>query len=446
MPHVFKNYQGRSYDIFKGELKLLNAGLCSSGAPPFTLVEGGAGTGKTSLLQLIVKEHPDALICSPTGIAANAIQGQTIHSLFSLIPSSCPVKSQIHWGKVNARALPLKEPSLVIIDEVSMVRSDVMDAIDYALKVARNSSELFGGAKVVAFGDLFQLPPVARKGDIDLLAENRNPSPWFFHSRCLNGLPMGHFPLTQNFRQSGDLNFTSILNRIRVGLQTDDDLKQLNKRVIQAGQGNDLKMPYLAPHVREVQLRNDQASKQVSGKSYRLVAKVSGDYEESEIKKAFIGIEGMRSFEVKIGAKYMLTRNQPQKGYYNGTIGVLTGVLFDSRGEVEQLSLQVKGQTRPLRVDRELFDVSNFGNRTCRKIEQFPLILAYAQTIHKAQGMTLQEAEVDFSRSPFEAGHAYVALSRVTSLHNLHLTAPITHNHIQLDQRVVNFMQWLEAS
>ena len=419
-------------------------------------ITGRAGTGKSTLLQYLRDNtNHKAVVCAPTGVAAYNVGGITIHSLFGF-PFGALTAGQVaqHLGR-RARDV-IKSIDMLIIDEVSMVSANLLDAIDAALRIARNKKSLpFGGVKVVMFGDPYQLAPVPARGEeLNALIEMEYRSQWFFHAKVWLQETMQIFELTEIFRQR-DPEFKNILNAIRVG-QVD---QQLVDRINSAGNRP-------APHNNVIRLCTINATvDRVNTSRLEGLASeekvFSGSYLIGDASAFGQNQPAESNLRLKKGAQVMFIKNDDQKPvktadgaigwrWVNGTIGVVLdlpkdgGVTVGVDGDTHHVGQSTWEKIR-YHVDEE-FD-SETGKfketlvpETLAEFKQVPLRLAWAVTVHKSQGQTYDEVVIDMGGGAFSPGQTYVALSRVRSLEGLYLSKPIALKDIQVDQTVIEFM------
>lgn len=397
-------------------------------------ITGKAGTGKSMLLEYFKQNSKKKLvIVAPTGVAAINVGGQTIHSLFR-IPPTFLEKEKIRLQKDVAELL--RNIDTIVIDEISMVRADLMDNIDYLMKKARKNFYPFGGAQVIMFGDLYQLPPVVNDRQLLKYFEEIHGGYYFFNAHVWKETKLKVIELTEIFRQK-DLSFKEILNNIREGKIHEPQLQKLN-----------LSVQNTAPETGVITLAstNFKANEINEYKLNRLfdppkefLANITGSFEAS----AFPTEETLK---LKKGAQVMMLRNDKDKRFVNGSIGTV---------------VNVKTKTVDVEINGEIFEV---GNETWNKINyhfdpetqkikqevvssfsQLPLRLAWAITIHKSQGQTYEKVLIDMGNGAFAHGQTYVALSRCTNLENLYLQKPIQKRDIIVDPKVVEFMQRVSA-
>lgn len=393
-------------------------------------ITGKAGTGKSVLLQYFKqKTIKKVVVCAPTGVAALNVGGQTIHSLFRIPPSFIERESLQPVGYKTA--LLLRNIDTVVIDEISMVRADLMDAIDHRLRQARNNSLPFGGVQIVMFGDMYQLSPVVHDPELHKYFSENNGGFYFFHAHAWKNATFNIYELTNIFRQS-DEEFISVLNAIRNGTMTTEHLTTLNVR---AG----VSIPEdgvitLATTNRAVNEINDYNLEKLPGKVFEYRATIVGDLEQT----AFPTEEILR---LKKGAQVMLLKNDKEKRWVNGSIGSIAA-LNDS-----EIKVNIDGFTYS--VPQESWSKIRYTyNQDTKKVEeevvssftQFPLRLAWAITIHKSQGHTYGSVAVDMGEGAFAHGQTYVALSRCKSLEGLFLKREVVREDIIVDPAVIDFM------
>lgn len=420
---------------------------------------GRAGTGKTTFLRYIRQHsHKKMVVAAPTGVAAMNAGGMTLHSLFWL-PFGLFVPQHLQafpedmdvavydrrrlFGKVRLttrRRAMLSEIELLVIDEVSMVRADTLDAIDAILKSVRRDARPFGGLQVLFIGDLYQLPPVVRESEWRIM-ENYYKSPFFFDAQVLKDHPPVMLELDKVYRQS-DAGFISLLNAIRNNVCTPQELEQLN-RYYRPDFVPSEEEAYitLTSHNRRADEINRNALAALAGQSVTLSARIKGDFSEALYPAD-------TDLQLKVGAQVMFIRNDSgeDRRYFNGKIGHIQHI--DSSGDSLIVGFPTDGDSEDtVEVKREVwenirYDYDRDNDRIHEDVlgtfSQFPLRLAWAITIHKSQGLTFDRAIIDAGAS-FAAGQVYVALSRLTSLEGLVLKSPIPPHSIRTDQVVLDF-------
>ncbi len=400
-------------------------------------VTGRAGTGKSTLLkslrQLIDIEMA---VLAPTGLAAVNVGGQTIHSFFGLPPRLIR-PDDIRRSRNGALMRRLK---LLVIDEVSMVRSDLMWAIDQMLRVNRGRPrEPFGGVRLVMFGDLHQLPPVVQEAEVATHLHNEFGGPFFFSVGALReGAGTALVELSHVFRQS-DEALVRVLNRVREGDAEEDDLAVLNERVNPIrtlGEGEQYVI--LTPTNAAAQRINAAYLDALPGSPRVFEAGITGDFGGSAQPTD-------AQLALKAGAKVILLRNDPDRRWVNGTIARI------ARIEGNRVFIELNGQEHE--VEQVAWENRRYAyDQTAQKIveqvagtfRQFPLRLAWALTIHKSQGLTLDKVYIDLGRGTFAHGQAYVALSRCRTLEGLALARPLNPRDVIFDREAMNYRQLFE--
>lgn len=401
-------------------------------------LNGKAGTGKTTFLRSLKEyTYKNIVVVAPTGVAAINANGLTIHSFFQLPitlmnPENVNFLSSIRFSAEKKKLL--NEIDLLIIDEISMVRGDLLDAIDKLLRNLRNKESLpFGGIQVLYIGDLYQLSPIAKDNDIDELKKWYT-SPYFFDSNVFQESNPVCIELEKVYRQS-DPEFVGLLNSIRDNTINDEQLDLLNRQVC-----SDLNMKkegyiFLTTHNRKVDELNAFMLRQLPGQEHFFTALISGKFEEMLYPAEY-------KLHLKIGAQLMLLKNDKgkERKYFNGKIGVLEKIENDKlfiRFEDNQLFEIEKEVWR--NIDYK-YDESHSAilENDIGAFQQFPVRLAWAITVHKSQGLTFEKAIVDVGEA-FLPGQVYVALSRVSSFHGLALHSKINRPSINVDSRVHAF-------
>jgi hypothetical protein len=414
---------------------------------------GKAGTGKTTFLKYIKENcHKKLAVAAPTGVAAINAGGVTLHSLFQLplggfLPEPSPVvneysdffdkQSLLKHLRINkSKRQLLQELELLIIDEVSMLRADLLDAIDTILKSVRRRNHLaFGGVQILFIGDLFQLPPVIKNHEWQSLSKFYQ-SPSFFNALALQNSPPVYLELKNIYRQS-DENFIRILNNIRNNQADTNDLELLNQYYKpEFKPKKEGEFITLTTHNQKADSINSQHLSQLSGKVFEYPALISGDFNENTVTAE-------TTLRLKEGAQVMFVRNDKEEKprYYNGKIGVIKSI------HKNDIKVQFPDSGLELIVARETWENKKYKlNKETQELEedvkgtftQYPIRLAWAITIHKSQGLTFDKAIIDAGES-FAPGQVYVALSRLTSLEGLVLYSKISNNNISSDKSAIAF-------
>ena len=415
---------------------------------------GKAGSGKTYFLKYLKKVcKKEMVILAPTGVAAINAGGQTIHSFFGLAPSiyvpndkrfSDFIKAEDiekasvldNYNFSSEKARMICNLDMIVIDEVSMVRADLMDAVDMLLRMYRRNNLPFGGVQMLFIGDAFQIPPVVEKKDSALLYRFYE-SEHFFNSRVLRANPPLYLELKKIYRQK-DRKFIELLNRVRVNEMRSEDYIMLNSRYDPRFRPSE-KEHYimLATTNKKVLAHNNNRLHELPGEEKAYMADIEGDF-------TFRDFPADYELHLKVGAQVMFVKNNWDKDYYNGKIGRVVAM------DGQQIIVETEdedGDTRIINVAREIWEKMEYvwdeeegcvKKTTVGSFMQFPLKLAWAITVHKSQGLTFEKVIADIGDS-FAAGQAYVALSRCTSLEGLILISPITPMSIRTDHHVVEF-------
>lgn len=401
-------------------------------------ITGKAGTGKSVLLQYLKYRSRKKLVVGAfTGIAALNVGGQTLNSLFRL-PTDLIRPENVHLNGTVATLL--RNIDTVVIDEISMVRVDMMEAIDILLRKARRSEVPFGGIQIVMFGDVYQLPPVvADRGLHEYFAHNYG-GPYFFNAPVWAGAKLNIFELTHNFRQKDDKEFREILNAIRTNEAGEDVLNSLNLRCYNSIPTENVIT--VAPRNDTVDQINAERLAKLTTPLFEYKAEISGNLERSY----FPTEEYLR---LKKGAQVMLLKNDPEQRWVNGTVGVIEDLspteikvkIVIKNGDVIYSIPKATWQRIEYYYDAETRDVEQ---RVLSSFTQFPIRLAWAFTIHKSQGKTYNSVVVNMEGGAFAHGQTYVALSRCVSLNGLYLTRPIKREDIIVDPLVISFMSRFE--
>ncbi len=399
------------------------------------VVFGRAGTGKSTLLKHFVHNtDKNVVVLAPTGVAALNAGGQTIHSFFYFKPSVTPEDVSLVTDEYPNLYSSL---DVIVIDEISMVRADLLDAVDRFLRLHCRCNEPFGGKRMIFFGDLYQLPPVLKRSEKDSFYLMYD-SPYFFSANVMKEAVFEYVELKRVFRQQ-DEDFVKILDAIRYGQVDDEILDKLNSRYLPDFEPDD-NYVYLAGKKSIVNKINEVKLKVLSGKEYILQGYVSGEFSEESFPT-----DGV--LRLKKNARVILLNNDSLGRWVNGSMGRV--VFVDTAEKVVGVELE---NGRVVEVEPHVWDIYRYvyDRRTKRvetvkvgSFEQFPLKLAWAITIHKSQGLTFDKVVLDIRGGLFAPGQLYVALSRCRSLEGLVLKEKVKKKHIFLDWKVVNFLKRL---
>jgi DNA polymerase III delta prime subunit len=416
---------------------------------------GKAGTGKTTLLHEIIRTtHKNVVVVAPTGIAALNAGGVTIHSMFQLpfagfLPDdraphfSDAVKFETkltlrrHFKMSGPKKSVIRNLELLVIDEVSMLRADLLDAIDFMMQSVRKKSSPFGGVQVLFIGDLLQLPPVVKNEEWTILRQYYK-GKFFFHSHVIQQNPPLYIELSKIYRQTDD-RFISILNNLRNNRISSEDIAVLNEFVkpnfdLKANKG----FITLTTHNAKADGMNAQSLEDLEGNKLTFYPEIIGDFPE----KIFPVDEKLH---LKIGAQVMFVKNDLafEKSYFNGKMGVIKSI------SENEIMVHFPEENKTIEVERyEWQNIRYKVNPNTKEIEEevlgtfvhYPIKLAWAITVHKSQGLTFDKAALDVSHV-FMPGQAYVALSRLRSLNGLILLSPLQMNGISNDQDVMEYSE-----
>ncbi|MEQ8164071.1 MAG: AAA family ATPase [Smithellaceae bacterium] len=404
------------------------------------LITGRAGTGKSTLLAYF-RDHTKkkVVILAPTGVAAVNVSGQTIHSFFQFKPSVTPASIK---RKKSAGKTIYKKLTTIVIDEVSMVRADLLDCIDKFLRFNGPDEKLpFGGVQMIFIGDLYQLPPVVTSAEREIFRTHYS-SPYFFSAKVFDQLNMEFLELEKVYRQKDD-EFVRLLNTIRNRTVTDEDLAKFNARCD----------PQFEPPAGSFYLSltstndlaaavNEKRLAELPGKIWKARGEIIGDFGKEYLPTDV-------DLKLKRGAQIMLLNNDSYGQWINGTIGKIRKFETDDDGEEIIVADLDNGDTARIspytwKIYRFFLKNEELRSEEVGSFRQYPVRLAFAVTIHKSQGKTFENVMIDVGRGTFAHGQMYVALSRCTTLSGIVLKQPLKKNHIMMDWQVVKFLTGMQ--
>jgi ATP-dependent DNA helicase PIF1 len=397
---------------------------------PVVVVLGRAGTGKTTLIRkLLAEDRAGQVVLAPTGVAAINVGGQTIHS-FLRIPPRLHNLSEIQPRRGGTKLF--KNLKRIIIDEISMVRADILDSINYALQINRKDFRPFGGVQVVLVGDFLQLPPVVRSDEERILANMEYETPYAFSAKCLKDTPVVQFELQTVHRQD-DPVYVELLGNLRSGTEVQATVATFNATC--HGPHKTRQPPIILTGTNAAADRhNFMGLKELSGDVVQFEGTITGEFNLEKDK-----LPAPELLALKQGSRIMMVKNDKAKNWVNGSLGTITRlgencvwVVLDDDDEEYEIP--------PATWENIRYE----WNETSQQIEakvvgsfaQIPVIPAWALTIHKAQGLTLDNVRVDLTTGAFASGQAYVALSRARSLEGLSFVSPLRASDIIFDARL----------
>jgi GTPase SAR1 family protein len=404
-------------------------------------VTGKAGSGKSTLLTYLrTSVFPEETIfCAYTGVAALNIGGETLHKFFGFLPdiTIAKVKSDDYRPKNQKIMKVLKT---LVIDEVSMVRADLIDIIDAALRrYGPKPTKPFGGVQIIMFGDLYQLPPIVSGAEREFFEENYQ-SEFFFDATSWDKAPFDVIELTKVYRQK-DQEFIGVLNGIRLNKVSSEQVALLNELVDPtfSPPEDDFYITLTATKALSARI-NKERLESLEGKLYTASASIMGQFSERIFPTE-------RFLEFKIGAQVMLINNDPEQRWANGTLAKITNVSLGNSSQIESVTLQLSNSGIEHVVEMHVWDVlrPRYSNgrldyEVMGSFKQFPFRLSWAVTVHKGQGKTFDKVIIDFTHAAFAAGQMYVALSRCTTLEGMKLRVPLTLDQVLVDPRVASYM------
>jgi ATP-dependent DNA helicase PIF1 len=416
-------------DEYRVVSKLVEGGF------PIVFVSGKAGTGKSTLIHYLRHTFKkNVVVVAPTGVAALNVKGTTIHSYFQFPPR---IVTDEDIKEVKDRRLYTKL-DLLVVDEVSMVRADLVDAMDKFLRLnGRHQNRPFGGTQILLVGDLFQLPPVVTRSEESVLFARKYTSPFFFSAKTLENCQLAPVELSKIFRQR-DPVFTDMLNKVRVAEQLNTVIPMINATCSAPDKDDQHIITLTCTNAAADQVNARELAK-LPGEPTVFKGQVSGKFAVKDEK-----LPSPLNLSLKLGAQVMFTKNDGQKRWVNGTIGRVTAfkeasiqveLITDHPGALHEVQ---RAKWESFKYEYDYTD-DKIKTVTTGTYIQYPLMLAWAVTIHKSQGKTLERVRVDLGDGAFASGQVYVALSRCRTLTDIALARPIDKHEVKCDERIKRF-------
>jgi ATP-dependent exoDNAse (exonuclease V) alpha subunit len=403
-------------------------------------ITGRAGTGKSTLLTYLREEvlKDNFVVVAPTGVAAINVGGSTIHKFFGFLPDI--TFQHIESAEYHPRSQKImKNLKTLIIDEISMVRADLLDCVDKALrKYGPKPAKPFGGVQVIFVGDLFQLSPIVAESEKEFLYSHYE-TPFFFSSNGYESIQMHKVVLQKVYRQS-EIDFLEILNGIRVNQTTPEILELLNTRVLPDFEpSKDTFFITLVATNAMANTINQRELEKLKGDAHKSQAHITGALSKSEYPAEL-------EINFKVGSQIMMLNNDAENRWVNGTLATIEAINLDDSRKDPHIVIKVASSEERYDVSKHMWDVKRPRSEgkvlvydTIGTFAQFPFMLAWAITIHKSQGKTFENVIINLAAKAFAAGQLYVALSRCTTLGGLVLRQPIDSSQVILDERVMDF-------
>lgn len=401
-------------------------------------VTGRAGTGKSTLLEYFRKTtKKKVVVLAPTGVAALNVKGQTIHSFFKFKPDTTLDRIKKVSYKNNANNIYQKLDTIVI-DEISMVRADLLDCVDRFLRLnGPTMGKPFGGLQMVFVGDLYQLPPVVTSSDKSAFGSLYE-TPYFYSAKVFDDFEMEFLELEKIYRQH-DEQFINLLNSIRNNSIVEEDLEILNLRHIKEFEpSSDDFYIYLTTTNKLAEEVNGKQLAKLKTKLYTFTGHIEGDFRREYLPTAI-------DLHLKVGSQIMMLNNDTEGRWVNGSIGRITDIDLSNNMQPIVIAELNDGDTAEIEpytweIFRFFFDGGRLQSEVIGTFEQYPLMLAWAVTIHKSQGKTFDKIVIDVGTGTFAHGQMYVALSRCRTMEGIVLKKPIIKSHIRMDYRVMKFL------
>jgi ATP-dependent DNA helicase PIF1 len=401
-------------------------------------ITGRAGTGKSTLLDYfrhITKKK--VAVLAPTGVAALNVKGQTIHSFFRFKPGITPDRIKRLRSADNNESI-YRKLDAIVIDEVSMVRADLLDCVDRFLRLnGTEADKPFGGIQMAFIGDLYQLPPVVT-GSEKAVFQSLYETPYFYGARVFDSFEMEFVELEKIYRQH-DAQFITLLNAIRNNSVTGEELELLNQKYQPEFEPSpDDFYVYLTTTNRLAEEINNKRLAELKGKLYTFTGSIEGDFGQEYLPTAI-------DLQCKVGAQIMMLNNDTDGRWVNGSIGKITGITGNNKGDYDIVAELADGEEVEItpftwEIFRFFVEAGSLQSEVIGKFTQYPLMLAWAVTIHKGQGKTFDRVIIDIGKGTFAHGQMYVALSRCTTLDGIVLKKPALKKHIWTNYQVMDFL------
>jgi ATP-dependent DNA helicase PIF1 len=400
-------------------------------------ITGRAGTGKSTLLNYFRNTtRKKVAVLAPTGVAALNVKGQTIHSFFRFKPGITP--DRVKKLRVNNSESIYRKLDAIVIDEVSMVRADLLDCVDQFLRLnGPEADKPFGGIQMAFIGDLYQLPPVVTVEEKEVF-QSLYETPYFYGARVFESFEMEFVELEKIYRQH-DEQFITLLNAIRNNSVTEEGLELLNKEYQPEFEPPpDDFYVYLTTTNRLAEEINGKRLAGLKGRLYTFTGSIEGDFGQEYLPTAI-------ELQVKVGAQVMMLNNDTEGRWVNGSIGKITDITQNGKGNyiiIAELADGEEVEITPFtwEIFRFFVEAGGLQSEVIGKFTQYPLMLAWAVTIHKGQGKTFDRVIIDIGKGTFAHGQMYVALSRCTTLGGIVLKKPALKKHIWTNYQVMDFL------
>lgn len=396
-------------------------------------ITGKAGTGKSTLLEYFTQNtQKNLVVLAPTGVAALNVGGQTVHRFFNFYIDVTVEKIQDKVIKPRSKKI-YQQIDMIIIDEISMLRADLLDCIDAFLRLyGPKPGVAFGGVKMVFVGDLYQLPPVVSRNEQELF-QSIYRSPYFFSAKVFDDMDIQIITLDKIYRQN-DTQFVELLNKIRNNILNFQDLATINQRVAQPLPQGAFSMTLTTTN-KSADAINEENLEQIKRPLKESQALIQGDF-----TREYFPTQEMLQY--KVGAQIMMLNNDPIDRWVNGSVGVIESIQPDKEG-IEAVWVRLESEEHLVKILPYKWQIFKYvlkdnkiDTESAGSFTQYPFRLAWAVTIHKSQGKTFDHVEIDLGNGTFASGQAYVAFSRCTTFEGISLKKPLKKHHVRVDPRI----------